>query len=279
MNRNHRPITATAKGEELFETVSPTIDAYETFLQSQFNIAPDSKVLHPNSSQQTVISISVFQGYGHECLPPLLQQYMQEHPHISFKLFQEKNIAELENGKIDVFISASSVNRPSLKRQETRLLPCILACSPSYLERNGIPLSPEDLSSHIALERIGENFPVSKGLFFKGTLAFQANFGQKIFSESSIALRDSAVAGLGIVFDLPAEFMLQELSQGKLVQVLKGWHRKPFPRSVIISKKNFALRPELREFADWLVVREREESFKREMQIFSVLHENPSDYR
>ncbi len=278
LNRKRRPITTTAKGEELFEVVIPIVDAYENFLSSQFSI-PVASQSGSNELPQRVISISVYQGYGHECLPPLLQEYMKVHPHISFKLFQEKNIADLESGEVDIFVSASSVYRPLLKRQETRLLPCILACSPLYLERNGTPQTPEDLVKHIALERIGENFPVSKGLIFKANTAFQANFGQKIFSESSIALRDSAVAGLGIVFDLPAEFMLSELRQGKLVQVLRGWHRKPFPRSVIVSKTNVVARPEVKEFADWLTIREREESFKREMQVFSVLKENASDYR
>ena len=274
LNRRHRPMTTTLKGEELFEKAAPITDAFERFLGSAF---PDRQAALPERREE--ISISAFQGYGHECLPPLLQEYMAEHPRISFRIYQERSIDDLEKGGVDLFITASVINRPTLLRYDTRLVPCILACSPQYLEDHGTPKTPEDLKNHVGLERMGENFPVSKGLIFNGRLSYQAEFGQTIYSESSIALRDSAVNGFGIVFDLPVEFMCRQIIDGRLVQVLKGWHRRPFQRSILIAKDAANRRPQLRQFAEWLADREREESFKRELQIFAVLNESPQDYR
>ena len=179
---------------------------------------------------------------------------------------------------MDVLVTASDVQRPGLWREDTRLLPCIMACSPDYLRRYGTPKSPEDLAHHIGLERIGENFPVSRGHLYRNRQSHQARFGQTIYSEDSIGLRDSAVAGIGIVFDLPAEFMLTEILRGELVQVLRGWHRQPFQRSVLLQKEKMKTRPEIAAFAHWLVRREREASFEREFKVFSVLGEEPKNY-
>lgn len=268
-------MTTTLKGEELFESAAPIADAYDRFLETAFPTDRPASV-KPHSVE---IAISAFQGYGHECLPPLLQEYMSAHPRVSFRIYQEKSVDDLEKGVLDLFITASVVNRPTLIRYDTRLVPCILACSPGYLKQHGVPKCPEDLKHHIGLERMGANFPVSHGLLFNGRLSYQAQFGQTIFSESSIALRDSAIGGLGIVFDLPVEFMRRQIVEGRLVQVLPGWHRRPFQRSILIARDAAKRRPELERFAEWLADREREESFKREMQTFAVLQESPQNYR
>lgn len=274
LNRRKRPITTTHKGEEFFEAVVPIVDAYAQF---QEKVLPNNASVHRSTREE--ISISAFQGYGHECLPPLLKEYMAEHPQVSFRIYQEKSIDDLENGAVDIFVTASPVNRKSLLRYDTRLVLCIMACSRAYLAAYGVPKCPDDLRSHVGLERMGENFPVSRGLIFNSRLSHQAQFGQTIYSESSIALRDSAINGLGIVFDLPVEFMQKQILDGTLVQVLPGWHRRPFQRSVLVSKDAVKRRPSLQAFAEWLAEREREASLSRELRIFRALNVSPSEYR
>ena len=270
-------MTGTLRGDALFDVVAPIVENFERFCTENLSIAGASAAAGP-ADDRYVISISAYQGYGHECLPPLLQEYMKIHPNVSFSLYKEKSIADVERGEVDVLVTASDVQRPGLWREDTRLLPCIMACSPDYLRRYGTPKSPEDLAHHIGLERIGENFPVSRGHLYRNRQSHQARFGQTIYSEDSIGLRDSAVAGIGIVFDLPAEFMLTEILRGELVQVLRGWHRQPFQRSVLVQKEKMKTRPEIAAFAHWLVRREREASFEREFKVFSVLGEEPKNY-
>mgnify|MGYP005757326247 CR=1 FL=1 len=276
LNRKKRPISGTIRGDALFDAVSPVIDAFEDFCRTKLLIGRSGG--RTESLPQQVISISTIQGYGHECLPPLLHQYMEENPSVSFRLFKERSIADLERGEIDVLVTASEVNRPGLLRQDTRLLPCILACSPDYLLKHGMPNRPSDLIHHIGLVRMGENFPVSHMQVFNGRQSYQLNFAQTICSEDSIGLRDSAVAGLGIVFDLPAEFMVQQIIRGELVLVLPGWHRKPFQRSVLVNAEQVKNRPDVQAFADWLTVHERKASFEREYRAFSALGVSARDY-
>lgn len=277
LNRRRRPMTGTLRGDALFDVVAPIVENFERFCTENLSVAGASASAGP-ADDRYVISISAYQGYGHECLPPLLQEYMKIHPNVSFSLYKEKSIAEVERGEVDVLVTASDVQRPGLWREDTRLLPCIMACSPDYLRRHGTPESPEDLVGHIGLERIGENFPVSRGHLYRNRQSHQARFGQTIYSEDSIGLRDSAVAGIGIVFDLPAEFMITQILRGELVQVLRGWHRQPFQRSVLVQKEKMKTRPEIAAFAHWLVRREREASFEREFKVFSVLGEEPKNY-
>lgn len=260
-------------GLELYDEISPAVEAYEAFMRRRFPEAPEAE-----AAPREVIVISAFQGYAHEILPPLLERYMAAHPNVSFALLQEKSIEDLERGTVDVFETANAVNRDSLIRFDTRRIPCILACSPEYLRRHGAPERPEDLAGHVGLERVGTNFPESKARFFCGARSVQASFRQVIYSDNSIALRDSAVEGLGIVYDLPVEVMRRQILSGELVQVLPGWHRAPFHRSILISRATAERRPEAKAFAIWLAETERLESFRRELEVFTFLKQSPRSY-
>ena len=147
-----------------------------------------------------------------------------------------------------------------------------------YIKKYGRPETPDDLIHHIGLERIGTNFPESKGVFYCGRAMRKAAFKQVIYSENSIALRDSAVEGLGIVYDLPIDVMRRQILNGELVQVLPGWHRQAFYRSILIAKKTARKKPYVEDFAQWLMETERLEAFKREMEIFSFLSEASKAY-
>lgn len=274
VDRTHRPLSATTFGEELFEEMSPVVRAFEDALQRRF---PDG-IQKESQADRDIIRISAFQGYAHEILPPLLERYMAEHPNISFAVLQERSLDDLERGTVDVFETANVVNRSTLIRFDTREIPCILACSPEYLRRHGRPEKPEDLALHVGLERIGANFPESKARFFCGRRSVQATFQQVLYSDNSVALRDSAVKGLGIVYDLPVEVMREQILAGDLVQVLPGWHRAAFHRSILISKSAAAQRPEVREFALWLAQTERLESFRRELEVFAFLKQSARSY-
>ena len=273
LDRRHRPLAPTTVGESYFEEMAPLVDSFEAFLSRRVPAVPSL----PEKTKKEIL-VSAFQGYAHEILPPLLNDYMAAHQDISFRIYQEKNLDDLEKGLIDVFETATEINRPTLIRYDIRRMPCILACSPRYIKKYGRPETPDDLIHHIGLERIGTNFPESKGVFYCGRAMRKAAFKQVIYSENSIALRDSAVEGLGIVCDLPIDVMRRQILNGELVQVLPGWHRQAFYRSILIAKKTARKKPYVEDFAQWLMETERLEAFKREMEIFSFLGEASKAY-
>lgn len=271
LNRRRRPLVPSAIGEDYYKRIVSIVDQFDAFSSS---LPRRSNQISP----ERTIRISAYQGYGHQCLPQLLSEYMHQNPNIAFTVLVEKDVQDLLNNEFDVFVTACVFEHKDILRFDTRRLPCVLACSPGYLKEHGTPYSPHQLQNHIGLIRNGENFPISQCRAFKGKEQISLKFGRTIQSENSMLLRDSAAAGLGIVMDLPAEFMMEQFERGELVQVLAGWHRAPFHRSVLVSKQKFENDPALAKFVRWITRRETEESAKREMRAFVALGQTPSDY-
>jgi hypothetical protein len=164
----------------------------------------------------------------------LLGEYTSRGPGFSFCLYIEKAPREVLRNRLDVLFSLAQDAAPGLKRFPVRKTPCLMIASPAYLQEHGVPRVPQDLCTHTGLERIGDNFPSSGHILFRGEDRENFIFERNIFSESSISLINSAVQGQGITFEIPAELVVDEVSSGKLVQVLPGWHRKSLEKSVYI---------------------------------------------
>ncbi|MFU0842293.1 MAG: hypothetical protein ACFWTZ_06790 [Burkholderia sp.] len=272
--RNKRPIIPTVRGAEYYDEVGPTIAEFQRFIARHFE---DSTF--QNSPYIKTIRTSAPQGLAHRYFQKLLGEYMSRVPGSSFCLYIEKAPREVLRNRLDVLVSLAQDAAPGLKRFPVRKTPCLMLASPAYLQEHGVPRVPQDLCTHTGLERIGDNFPSSGHILFRGEDRENFIFERNIFSESSISLIDSAVQGQGIIFDIPAELVVDEVSSGKLVQVLPGWHRKPLEKSVYIRSSDYEESGgRIAKFTAWLVEEERKQSFLREASVFNHFGESSHDY-
>ena len=65
LNRRRRPMTGTLRGDALFDVVAPIVENFERFCTENLSIAGASAAAGP-ADDRYVISISAYQGYGHE---------------------------------------------------------------------------------------------------------------------------------------------------------------------------------------------------------------------
>ncbi len=273
LDRSKRPLRTTFRGEQLFDQIGSLITEFQRFVVRNFD-----ESIYKGTPYVRSVRVSSLQGHAHEFLAPLLAEYIRLDSKAFFCLYIEKGLSDLSAKAVDVIVSASSHTREEFRRFEVRKIPCPIFCSPEYLTKHGEPKRVQDLASHTVLSRVGINFPESRHVLYRGSERADVSFGQEVFTDNSVVLRQSAIQGSGIVLDLPAEFVAEAVKKGQLRQILRGWHRKPFERAVLIRQSDYDEGNAIRRFAEWLTEREREESLKRELCAFMTLGEQPRDY-
>jgi DNA-binding transcriptional LysR family regulator len=137
--------------------------------------------------------------------------------------------------------------------EETRLaarplgeLRYALYASRAYLKREGTPRAPEDLKAHRPLAFAGGRHRGGITLH-RGSLMAKVEGPTRIRVDNVFALRDAAVAGLGVA-QLP-EIVARAAPPGGLQRVLPEWAPASVPVNAVFAS-NRHLTPKVRAFID-----------------------------
>jgi DNA-binding transcriptional LysR family regulator len=135
---------------------------------------------------------------------------------------------------LDFALRISSLPNSSLIEQEIALLDWVVCASPDYLARAGRPAAPSELPEHACL--VHTNVTAIDRLWRfegpKGPLSVKVNGA--FFSNSALALRKAAIAGLGIAL-VPRYCVADDLMAGTLVTL--------FPRHKVPQRPLLAVYP------------------------------------
>ncbi|CAM4126815.1 LysR family transcriptional regulator [Bordetella tumbae] len=97
-----------------------------------------------------------------------------------------------------------------------------MVASPAYLERNGTPETPQDLSAHATLSFNDPQTDVRWRLRNAANEEVEVSVQPRLCCNDFIVLTEAAVRGRGIAL-LPSVAIYDALRQGQLVQVLPEW--------------------------------------------------------
>ena len=192
-------------------------------------------------------------SFGTQNLVPALVEYMRLNPRVSVDLALDNNPHDLIGEGYELGIHIGELKDTNLVARPLRPYRRVLAASPDYLARFGVPRTPDDLAEH---ECLGHTYwqtqgrwhlvgPESRTCEITTKGSFTANQGQ--------ALRVAALHGAGII--LQPELLLEaDLASGALVPVLPQWCYRPTPMSLVYAPDR---RPTamLRSAIDFLVAR------------------------
>lgn len=268
--RNRRPFIATTTGDEILADVSSLIEAHDK-LTRRFTLKRGQSAIG-----HKVITLSAAQGYGHGWLMPRLLEYMKVNDNVTFDTLTERNLRDLQEGRIEVLLSVHRFIRQGFVIKPYAVLPCIAFASPEYIRQYGMPSHPEELKNHVGLIRSGTNFPISHERITNGTDVKPLIWGKVIKAENSIVLKRLAVQGVGIVFDLPIGFFTEELAAGKLVPTIGNWRRTPFYCSVVTTEQLYKNDLIIRDFVNWMQIHEGKASNNRTQLALDYLGRSPA---
>ena len=153
---------------------------------------------------------------------PAIASFVQQHPDVKFDLTVSDRVIDLIDDGFDLAIRVGQVGSDRLVARrlgQTRLIMC---AAPAYLQKNGAPETPDDLSTHNTLTYAYASAPRSWRLVDRAGKVHEVRVGGSLHANSGDALCAAAIAGLGIVCE--PDFMVGDaLAAGQLEPVLPGF--------------------------------------------------------
>lgn len=182
---------------------------------------------------------------------PAFPAFLTRYPGISLSLSEGDRMVDLITEGVDCVVRAGDLTDSSLIGRRITTFEQLTLASPAYLERHGVPTTPDDLGSHrmaaYAASATGHPYPLEfmeQGKVREVTLPYDLVVrGAEIYTAAG-------VAGLGLI-QVPRYRVAHQIAAGQLVAVLEGFPPPPMPVSVLYPQ-NRHMSSRVRVFIDWL---------------------------
>ncbi len=242
LNRNTRGLSLTDAGRNFYDRVTG------------ISVELDSAVSEVKSLQNDVrgqLRISLRHSAA-MIIVPVLDKLLSSHPDLKIDVIVTDERRDLIANNIDVAVWLGPLPDAVIAR---RLCPSrrVVCGAPSYFDKRGIPLTPQDLVHHNCLRYTPIN--AHRWNFLSEDHAEEVNIQGSFSSDNGPALLASAISGhgLAVVF----EWMVRDLmAQGKLIRVLPTYAVNPHPGDADLYaawSSSRGMSRKVRVFVDFLV--------------------------
>lgn len=223
-------------------------------------ITDEARIAHENLLDMATkpkghLRISMTGDFGSIILAPYLMIFRGLYPDITFSIDMSPGYVDLAAERYDVAIRIGRLSADtSLIARPLALLPVRLYASPEYLERRGVPQTPEDLHRHdcLGIQTSGNGSPWR---LIRDEQSVEITVNGPIAANSLGMIRRLTVLGAGIGY-IDSVMVREDLLKGRLTHILPAWQLAPVPiHAITISR---LLPAKARVFIDFLSQRLQE---------------------
>lgn len=243
LNRTTRTLNLTDEGRMFYERglqILASVDEAEASVAGQ------------SGTPQGVLRLTVPDAFGRLVVLPLLEKYLRAWPDIQVEVSFTDGLADIIEEGFDLAI------RIGATATDTRLVSRVIAtykvrlcASPSYLTERGEPRDIDDLAAHDCLIFASRNQRQGWRFRDEGSAWVKAQGRSRLRLDSGEAIRDAALAGLGIA-RLPDFLVADDLTAGRLRQILPDLETDDAKIVTLYPDKRL-LEPRVRRFIDLMV--------------------------
>jgi DNA-binding transcriptional LysR family regulator len=144
MNRTTRTLSLTEEGRVFLQQARIAIGALDTAMDA---------VVARKMETRGHVRISTSAAFGCEQLLPVLPGLRARYPGISVEVDFDDRVTDLIADGYDLAIRGGHIVDSSLVSRPVCQLKTVLVASPGYLERCGVPTTPDDLAHHHLIAR------------------------------------------------------------------------------------------------------------------------------
>ena len=212
LNRTTRRIALTEAGERYLQRCEQIL-AYVDQAEAEAGDA------HAKPSGK--LKVHAMTSFGQHYVVPAVGRYQQRYPEVQIELTLAQRMPDLLDEGYDVaLVLAHDLPDSGLVSQRLGSAFSVACASPAYLERNGVPQTPSDLSRHTCLQMVTPVFPTNEWTFdgpngqetlALGAATFQVNVAEAL----AVAVREGM--GIGLI---PIYSAISGLRSGQLMWVL-----------------------------------------------------------
>ena len=237
-NRTTRAVSLTTDGAAFLPYAQQTVETLAAGL---------SAVSGQGDEAQGQLRMTMPGSFGRMHIIPALAQFQERYPRVTLDLRLSDEVLDVVEGAYDLIIRNAQLTDSSLVARKLAADRRLLVAAPSYLDRHGVPQSPEDLSSH-------------RYVVFPGTQRWRFKSGQTIelthpcIVNDGEAMRCMIESGMGI--GMKSLWNASEsLQSGKLVEVLPDHGLQTDSALWALYPSGRIIAPKVRAMIDFLVER------------------------
>ncbi|MEN4588003.1 LysR family transcriptional regulator [Pantoea agglomerans] len=240
LHRTTRSLSVTVEGEEIYQRAKTLLsDASDIMASYSSNQRPRGQ-----------LRIDVPLALAHSILIPQLSEFQALYPEIEIVLTASDRLTHLITEGVDCVIRLGELADSNFISRRMGSLQMVTCAAPSYLDKYGTPLTPDDLKDHKAIYFFNEHSrDIQEWKFVMNGEIVSRHPGSSVRVNNSDVLLSCGVAGLGMLHALYTA-LKPCLETGQLKEVLSDYATVTKPVSILYPDRRY-LPPKVRVFIEW----------------------------
>jgi DNA-binding transcriptional LysR family regulator len=239
-NRTTRRLALTEAGRRYYEQSVTLLDQYNALVDN---------VTGEQTKPRGLLRISAPVTFGEMELSPLIPKFLALYPDLKIELVLTNSAIDMLEEGIDVRILIGGVDDSSMVARHLKTFPLVLSASPSYIRKNGLPKTPQQLGEHSCIIdsnfRIGKQWPIISPQGDADNIEVKSS----ISVNSPQAVREIAIADGGIAM-CPSFIVEDAIKDGRLLTILPGYTTLEFGLFAIYPHRKYVAK-KVRCFIDF----------------------------
>ena len=262
MNRSTRSLQLTSEGQAFLEGAREAIDALDAAID---------RVAVQRTEAAGRVRISSGVAVGHRYLLPLLPLLAVRYPKIIPDIVFDDRRVDLVRDGFDIALRGGVLDDSSLISRRVCSLLTVLAASPDYLARHGVPRRPDDLTGHrlIAVRFLTGRTSPWPFRTARGEVEERVPDPAAVIVSDPEAAVETAARGLGVA-QVGVHHAWRYLRQGRLKLVLAEHHDAGAREMALQYPHRALVAPRVRATVDFLL---------QELAKIEALQVKPEDLR
>jgi len=241
IQRTTRSLTLTEDGRDLLGHARRVLDCVD-----EAEIA----VGHRKGAPSGLVRIAAPSTFGRLYVAPRIRRLLDRYPELSVELHMSDSVTDMIAAGIDLAIRGGTVQEASLVTRRIGASARFVVASTEYLERNGAPAHPSDLTRHSCIAFI-QNATPNEWRFNGPDGTVSVEVAGRFRTDSSEAVREAVVSGIGLAL-MPSWVFGADLTGGRVQAVLQRFQAEQVPiQAVYPSRRHLA--PRTRAVIDFLI--------------------------
>jgi DNA-binding transcriptional LysR family regulator len=210
----------------------------------------ENSVISPESELSGLLVIHTALTTAKYLLAPLLAEFLDRYPKIKLKFMLGTERADFVKQSIDIAIHSEQPTELSLVAKPLIPRPWVVAAAPAYLQKFGVPETPDELMQHRCL-----NFTIrtqwNSWTFQEAGAPTTVVTTGHLSADQGELLRTFAINGLGIV-RLARFHIAEDIRRGALVPLLEAYQEPGADFFYALYPQGRVLAPRVRAFLAFL---------------------------
>ncbi|WP_299020215.1 LysR family transcriptional regulator [uncultured Photobacterium sp.] len=211
----------------------------------------ESELLVDSNSLQGALRVGIAQSFASNHIGPYISEFHEQYPQLDLEMSLFDHRVDLISEQLDLWIGI--MDSPPEGFVARHLTDCqfVLAASPDYLAKHGVPYHPQDLKNHNCITYYSRERKDTSWSFCKESEGLQVKVKGNYRVDSADAIRDATLAGNGIGY-LATYLLKNEFREGRLIRLMPDWQlNQHMPLYAIYPRHKF-LPAKVKVFIDFV---------------------------